>query len=725
MRRLIGIVVVAVAVWVGLAAGGGALLRLWQLDWATRDLERQAGLLVSPGEAALQHGFLAGDRAVLARALEALPREEPFAGATACDAVGATLAATPGLPEAARCEQNAAWLRGGSSAPRSTRVGGGRGELLLTALPVRGLGGGPAVVVANHFARAQRRVNQAMGLLWLELFLAALVAGALAVVVSRAAGLGLLAELRAIFTGQPQRSRFVPLRAQVHALVDELRREREDLFEGEWGPERLKQLVTRRLPEAKVMVVANREPYIHQRKADGTIELLHPASGLVTALEPVIRTCGGVWVAHGSGSADRDTCDARGRLGVPPDAPAYTLKRVWLSAEEEAGYYAGYANEGLWPLCHQAHERPSFRGSDYAFYRTVNQRFADATAEEAGPSPVVLVQDYHFALLPRMLKRRLPQATVVGFWHIPWPTAERFGICPTPGELLDGMLGCDAIGFHTQQHCNNFLESCERHLEARVDRDAGAVVRGGKTTLVRAWPISVEWPNRWAQKAPPLAECRSSVRAALKLPPEVKLGVGVDRLDYTKGIEERLLAVERLFQRWPELKGRFCFVQLAAPSRTTIPRYQALGQRVDELVERVNREQGSEGVPAVILLKAHHEPPDVFRHYRAADLCYVSSLHDGMNLVAKEFVAARDDEQGVLVLSHFAGAARELPQALVVNPYDLEQASQALHDALKMSADEQRVRMRAMRSRVREYNVYRWAGRMLIEAARLVEPAGG
>jgi trehalose 6-phosphate synthase len=412
--------------------------------------------------------------------------------------------------------------------------------------------------------------------------------------------------------------------------------------------------------------------------------------------------------------------DAHDRVRVPPGEESYAIRRVWLTEEEERGYYYGFANEGLWPLCHIAHTRPEFRVGDWREYVRVNLRFAEAVCEEAQrPDPVVLVQDYHLALAPRMIRERLPRATIISFWHTPWPNAERFGICPRGRELLEGLLGSSIVGFQTQQHCNNFVEAVDRQLEARIDRERQAVVQGGHECAVRSYPISIEWPNRWIAAAPPAAECRRAVLEELSLPASALLGVGVDRLDYTKGIEERLLAVERALERFPLLAGRFTFVQLAAPSRTLIGTYQALNERVEALAARINARFGAGSYRPVILLRAHHEPPAVFRYLRAADVCYVSSLHDGMNLVAKEFVAARDDDGGVLVLSRFTGAARELAEALVVNPYDLEEASSALATALAMPAAERAERMRAMRRRVAEFNVYRWAGRMLADAARV------
>jgi trehalose 6-phosphate synthase len=391
---------------------------------------------------------------------------------------------------------------------------------------------------------------------------------------------------------------------------------------------------------------------------------------------------------------------------------------VWLSEEEERGYYFGFANEGLWPLCHIAHVRPTFRLSDWEMYSTVNRRFARAVVEEAKSSdPIVLVQDYHFALLPRMIRDLLPSATVITFWHIPWPNPEAFAICPWREELLDGLLGSSILGFHTQYHCNNFVDTVDRQIEARVDRETFTVSFRRETTTVKRYPISLQWPTPGELTSMSVADCRASVRRRYGLPGDHAICVGVDRLDYTKGIEERFRAIERLLELRPEWIGRLSFVQVAAPSRSSIEQYREYETRVRHLAACINERFDLGGPPPIILKVAHHEPGDVYAHYRAADVCFVSSLHDGMNLVAKEFIAARDDERGVLVLSRFTGAARELPEALIVNPYDADECAAALHVALTMPAAEQRDRLRVMRGLLEEFNVYRWAGRMLIDAA--------
>ena len=508
------------------------------------------------------------------------------------------------------------------------------------------------------------------------------------------------------------------LRARLRDLEDEYRRSQE--LETQWTAERLRNLLRTQLSGDQVIVVSNREPYIHERAADGSVSFKRPASGLVTAVEPVMRACSGTWIAHGSGDADRDVVDRDDRVRVPPERPAYWLRRIWLTEEEEQGYYYGFANEGMWPLCHVAHVRPVFRESDWEAYRAINRRFADAVVAEArSEDPVVLVQDYHFALLPAMVRERLPQATILTFWHIPWPNPESFGICPWRREILQGMLGSTILGFHTRYHCKNFIETVDRYLEARIEHEHSTITYGGKDTLVESYPISIEWPDDEAQAAwPTVADCRARVVERLGLPADAVLAVGVDRYDYTKGILERLNAVERLLEKRPEWRGRFVFVQVAAPTRSSLEEYRSFQDRVSRVADRINRRFGREGYKPVHLLAQHHGPAALNELFRAAQICVVTSLHDGMNLVSKEFVASRDDLQGVLLLSRFAGAARELTEALIVNPYHVEDTADALHRAAMMAPAEQRERMASLRSTVREFNVFRWAGRMLADAGR-------
>ena len=707
--------------------GASVLVHRTTRAWFERDVSLRARLATATASETLRSRWSPEKRVELRAALVELTEDERIMGAAACAPDLSLLSATPAFPPAFMCDRLAPRLRGASTPEGGPLAWEGvdrlRGGMVhVSAIPLAD-GAQPLgfLVLVHDLSFIERRDALTRRFLLLAFGFLALAAAGVTLVAARLSWRNWSNELRRFLRTGKEPPEFRPLMRDVRELVERIVTERESEGEGgAWTPQRLKQTLNRHLHGERIVIVANREPYVHERAADGRIDVLHPASGLVTALEPVMRACSGTWIAHGSGTADRDTVDRHDRLLVPPGEESYTIRRVWLSPEEERGYYYGFSNEGLWPLCHIAHARPLFRAEDFKHYQTVNERFADAvTAEVDSDDPIVLVQDYHFALAPRLIRERLPRATVIMFWHIPWPNAELFGICPWATQILDGMLGASILGFHTQFHCNNFLDSADRLLENRIDREQNAIVQRGRSTLVRPYPISIEWPVGWLGKAPPASECRAGILAELGLAPDALIGVGVDRLDYTKGVEERLLAVERLLERFPAFRGRFSFVQLAAPSRTVIERYRQLNESIEGLASRINERFGTPDYKPVVLLRRHHEPPTVFRYYRAADVCYVSSLHDGMNLVAKEFVAAREDERGVLVLSQFTGAARELTEALVVNPYDLEDASSALATALSMSADEQRVRMRSMRAFVGEFNVYRWAGRMLVDAARL------
>src|SRR5271166_5295255 len=457
---------------------------------------------------------------------------------------------------------------------------------------------------------------------------------------------------------------------------------------------------------------------MHQRNGK-TVEVVVPPSGLVTALEPVLNACDGTWIAHGSGNADAEVVDAADRLRVPPEDPRYSLRRVWLTKDEEEGYYYGFANEGLWPLCHIAHTRPLFRAGDWQHYQDVNRKFTNAVLEEIEnvANPVVLVQDYHFALVPRLIKEKRPDARVAIFWHIPWPNPEAFGIVPWQRQLVDGLLGADLIGFHVQSHCNNFLATVDRVVESRVDWEHFSVLRQDHRTMVRPFPISVDLtddePGEAHSNIPAYLERASLLR---NLGTEaLLLGIGVDRVDYTKGILERFLAIERLFEKHPAYLKQFVFVQIGAPSRTHIKRYHDFLEEVEREAERINRRFQTSNWRPIVFRKRQHSHREIDRFYRAADLCLVTSLHDGMNLVAKEFLASRFDDDGMLILSRFTGAARELRDALIVNPYDIEQTADAIRMALEMDPAERRERMQRMRKIVREQNIYRWAGDLITE----------
>lgn len=480
-----------------------------------------------------------------------------------------------------------------------------------------------------------------------------------------------------------------------------------------WKREDLRRVVQKKVNDHKFIVVSNREPFMHVYTPDG-IRCLTPASGMATALDPIMEACGGTWIAHGSGDADREVVDSQDAVNVPPDGPLFKLRRVWLSKEEENGYYYGYANEGLWPLSHIVYVMPTFREEDWRMYRRVNERFADTVAEElGGDAGIVFIQDYHFALLPRMVKERCPKATVAQFWHIPWPNREAFRVCPHGDEILDGMLGNDILGFHIRYHCLNFLDTVDRAIEARVDYEKSTVTCHGKKTLVREFPISIDY-----DRIQSIAGADGMEIDLLALKRDLGLqnrliGLGIDRVDYTKGIVERFRAIDRLLEKYPQFVGRFVFLQLGPISRIHISEYKAYNDRVYHAMVEINEKWRDRSWQPILMRKIHLVKEDVVRYFRLADVCVVSSIHDGMNLVAKEFIASRLDERGVLVLSRFTGAARELEDALLVNPLAIDRFADTLMEALEMEPAAQQQRMRRMRTVVQEHNVFRWAGKIL------------
>lgn len=487
--------------------------------------------------------------------------------------------------------------------------------------------------------------------------------------------------------------------------------QKEDL----WTESKLKDVVRAKLGENALFVVSNREPYMHIiDEPSGTLKCSRPASGVVTAIDPIMRACGGTWIAHGSGNADKKFVNSKNKLGVPPDDNRYILKRVWLNKQEEDGYYYGFSNEGLWPLCHNTHTRPIFRESDWQMYKEVNEKFAESILEELpSKNPFLFIQDYHFSVLPRIIKKKRPDATIALFWHIPWPNPEIFSICPYQKEILDGILGCDIIGFHIQYHCNNFLDTVNRLLECRVDTEKFSVVRSGKETFIRAFPISV---NGYANgdNAGDMPETLNKIAREYDLKDKI-IGLGVERIDYTKGMAERFLAIDRMLEKYPQYKNKFVFIQLAAPSRTHIKRYHDLMGELDELVERVNWKHMEGDWKPIIYLKRHFSPEEIHPFYNIADICMVSSLHDGMNLVAKEYVSSKSDNSGALILSSFTGAARELSAAILINPYAIEEFADSIKLAIEMPPQEKKKCMETMRKIVFENNVYKWAGSIITE----------
>jgi trehalose 6-phosphate synthase len=695
--------------------------------WFVRDLEIRSSLIAATIQAPLDAMLMTGSESALPTFFDKLAHDERLYAVGLCQApyLAAPVSSSNFPPELMNCDD---WARAGGETSKTVRTA--RGTLNVAVRPIAlTTGDGARLVVVHDMNFVDRRSEETRRyLFYFFLALGACVA-LITVTIVQVSWRGWVSGLRALLRGdgtvRHSGAETAPELRPIARDVTQLLRELEHIYrptddnQQRWNPETLRATLRGELRGNDIIVVSNREPYIHDRVGDA-IQVRRPASGLVTALEPVMRACSGTWIAQGSGSADRETVDRYDRVAVPPGRPTYRIRRIWLSPDEETGFYSGFANEGLWPLCHIAHVRPTFRMRDWEYYQLVNARFADAVVREAtSDDPIVLVQDYHFALLPRMIRERLPNATIISFWHIPWPNPEVFAICPWRKDILEGLLGSSILGFHTQYHCNNFLDTVDRFLEARVDRERFNVTYRGEVTAVHAYPISIEWPPEPLATAKAVPAARDDVRARLGLPRTHKLGVGIERLDYTKGIIERFNAVERLLEKHPQWIGQVTFVQIASPSRGTIGEYRVYSERVDARARAINAQFADADTPPIILLVEHHSQEAVYEYHRAADFCFVSSLHDGMNLVAKEFVAARDDEQGVLILSQFAGASRELSEALIVNPYDADQCALALQTALTMSPDEQRDRMRLMRSVVREFNVYRWAGRMLLDASAM------
>lgn len=694
--------------------------------WFTRDVEIRVKLITNAMQDTLVLLLQKPSNEKFQRLFNRVIQDERLYALAYCTLDGKLLYKTQTFPKDITCQKLGAKPDFASQILKLPK-----GPLHIAYNPIEDAGKtlGQLVLVHDISFIERRGADTKLYLVYLFLALGA-VASIITVLVAQISWRGWMKGIRAMLKGEILRRSSAPkgtapelrpIAKDLRHLIRDLEAERKTKDESHipWNPKTLKDILLSELAGDEVLIVSNREPYIHVRRSD-KVEVQFPASGVVTALEPVMRACSGTWIAHGGGNADREVVDKFDHVGVPPENPSYQLRRVWLTKEEEAGYYYGFANEGLWALCHIAHNRPTFRSQDWAQYVAVNEKFANAVVEEAKThDPVILVQDYHFAMLPKLIRQKLPQATIITFWHIPFPNPEVFGICPWREEILDGLLGSDILGFHTQFHCQNFLDSVDRFLESRVDRETSTISYRGGLTAVNRYPISIEYPVKWLKAQKSVSECRRNVQEMNGFSSDCLLGIGVDRLDYTKGILERFLAVERLLELEPKWIGKFTFIQIAAPSRSSIAQYQHFESEVRSLAEKINAKYGSESYQPILLKIEHHEPAQVYEYYRGSNLCFVSSLHDGMNLVAKEFVAARDDDQGVLILSQFTGAARELPEALIVNPYNIDQCAAALHMALEMPKEEQRNRIRSMRGLIQEFNVYRWAGRMLLDAAKI------
>lgn len=714
----------------GLAYAVIPLVDTLTLKWFVRDLEIRSQLVAGMMEGPLTDLLASESKAKLAAYFQRIIKDERLFAIGFCDPSNQLTYKTPTYPDSIPCAGDTT-VNAGPTALVQLKQGTVHVAAVAIEADGRPLG---RLMLIHDMSWVERRSSDTKWYLFYLFAIIGVVISLVTVLVAHLSWRGWVTGVRGMLRGEglavlrgdkQQDAELHPVAQDLRAMIRELESDKRmrDESQMSWTPATLKNILHDHLAGDEVLIVSNREPYIHIWR-EQHIEVQVPASGVVTALEPIMRACSGVWIAHGSGTADREVVDTRDHVRVPPENPEYEIRRIWMSQEEEIGYYYGFANEGLWPLCHLAHVRPVFRSSDWEQYKKMNERFAMAIIEEAKTdNPVVLVQDYHLALVPKIVRDRLPHATIITFWHIPWPNPERYAICPWYREILEGLLGSSILGFHTRFHCSNFINTVDRSLETRIDWDSSLISYQGKLTAVNHYPISIAWPDRAQSSLPSASECRIHIRTINALPQAHRVGVGVERLDYTKGILERFLAVERLLELQPEWIGEFSFIQIAAPSRSKIEEYQQLAQQVIASAKRINERFGREGYRPIHLRIEHHEPKDVNTYYRGADFCIVSSLHDGMNLVAKEFVVAREDEQGVLILSQFTGAATELPEALIVNPYNIDQCAAALHLALTMPPTEQRARMRSMRGIVQEFNVYRWAGRMLMDAARMRQRA--
>ena len=482
-----------------------------------------------------------------------------------------------------------------------------------------------------------------------------------------------------------------------------------------WTKADLQQLVKREIGDCRLVVVSNRQPYVHQ-VVDGKVRLDVPTGGLINAIDPLMQACGGTWVAYGSGDGDRLVVESGNRIQVPPDNPSYTMRLLWLTEEEEQGYYYGFCNEALWPLCHNAYTEPNFEERDWQTYKRVNQLFAGHVLDEIGSRPaVVFTQDYHLALLPRLLREADPDIITGQFWHIPWPTYETFRICPWADQILDGLLGNDLLGFHIGEHCDNFMEAASRVLGSRVHDEYNLVYQRDEPTLVRPFPISVDFEqiSRESQ-SPEVTDEIDRLTEEMRLGGMV-VGLGIDRIDYTKGIPHRIRAFGRFLEKYPDYIGKVVFIQAGVMSRTDIDAYQRLSDQIDQELNNVNGRFANDDWLPIVYLPDDLPAVTLAALRRIANFCVVSSLHDGMNLVAKEYVASRFDEDGVLVLSPFTGAASELTDSVIVNPYATDEFADAICEAVEMPYEERHSRMVRMRSVVEENNIYLWAARLFVD----------
>ncbi|TEU13428.1 MAG: trehalose-6-phosphate synthase [Hadesarchaea archaeon] len=486
----------------------------------------------------------------------------------------------------------------------------------------------------------------------------------------------------------------------------------------------VQKLVKSKLRGYKFLIVSNREPYLHMHTPDG-VRVKTPAGGLTAALDPLMQATGGTWVAGGSGDADRECVDKQNRCRVPPDKPKYVLKRVWMSKDEVDKFYFGFSNQTLWPLCHNVFREPVFEESFWKGYKHSNALYAEAIKQETRgiDKAFIWFHDYHLALTPKMVRndtRKKQKLVLAQFWHIPWPTRDIFALLPWAEEVLEGMLANDLIGFHLPSYCFNFLASVENILGIKADYRRFNVKYQGRTIQVKPFPISVDFDaiDKIA-RVPGVKQEMKRVRAPQYIPYKY-IGVGVDRIDYTKGIIQRFRAIDRFLEKYPEYQNNFVFVEAGAPSRNRIPAYMKLNEEISKIVGKINWKYLRGYWKPIIYIEGKLDLNRLFALYRTADVCIVSPIQDGMNLVAKEFISANVDSTGVLMLSKFAGATEELKDAVIVNPYDVEGFADAIRNTLEMSPKEKRRRMKNLRDDVKKNNVFKWLSDFICESAKFI-----
>lgn len=479
----------------------------------------------------------------------------------------------------------------------------------------------------------------------------------------------------------------------------------------------LKAFIEENFPDKNLIVVSNREPYIH-KKTGLSIRVEKPAGGLTSALDDVLKITGGTWVAWGSGGGDRDVVDSKNLVQVPPENPSYMLKRVWLSPSEVENYYHGYSNQVLWPLCHITLDRVYFRKKFWEDYKKANKAFSDAVLEEADSNSIIWIHDYHLCLVPGILRNERPELTIAHFWHIPWPDWSVFRICPQAKEIIEGLLGNDLIGFQIPLFVKNFMDCASECLDADIDYSRATIDFKGHTTRLKTFPISIDF-----DKFNSMASSQRTIRMTENIKEkhgvtQGYIGIGVDRLEYTKALLKRLQAIDLFFDRYERFRRKFTFIQIAVPTRMREP-YISYKKAVEDMVSKINKKYSIGNWKPIIYIDTKVEHKDLVSYYRAADVAIISSVYDGMNLVAKEYVASKPDEKGVLILSEFAGASEELEGSILVNPYDIEQFSECIKTALKMPEKEKVSRMAALRRLVSENNIHKWIIDILNEIAAI------